>query len=365
MDILSHFRFEDVGRRIEDLETPVPVIDIAIAERNLLKWQARCDKAGFANRPHIKTHKLVAFAKAQLALGARGITVQKLGEAEVMADAGIDDMLLTFNIVGSGKLERLSALMRRSAIKTVCDNTEMLEGLGYAAQKSGRTLDVLAEADTGAKRNGVQTPEACVVLAQAIDRTPGLRFAGLMTYPRAGLRKEADAFFAAARDLAAPRGIGMDIVSTGGSPDMWKDEGLANATEYRAGTYIYFDRSLAERGTCEYSDCALTILATVVSKPTADRAMIDAGSKTLTSDLLGLSGYGVAQSLGGAKVYDLSEEHGFLDISGAAEKPRVGDLLRITPNHVCPVTNLFDKVVIVRGDDVLGAVAVDARGKVQ
>jgi D-serine deaminase-like pyridoxal phosphate-dependent protein len=146
---------------------------------------------------------------------------------------------------------------------------------------------------------------------------------------------------------------------------MWKDEGLSHITEYRAGTYIYFDRSLAERGTCGYDDCALTVLATVVSRPTSDRAIIDAGSKALTSDLLGLSGYGAVQELGRAPVYDVNEEHGYLDISAVAEKPKVGDLVRVTPNHVCPVSNLFDKVVFVKDGEVLGAVKVDARGTVQ
>jgi D-serine deaminase-like pyridoxal phosphate-dependent protein len=362
MDILKHFHFEDVGNRIEDLETPVPIIGIDIVERNLTRWQARCDALGIANRPHIKTHKLVALAKAQLDLGARGITVQKLGEAEVMADAGIEDLLLTFNVVGRHKLERLAALARRCDISVVADSEAVVEGLGHAGQMAGRDISVLVECDTGAGRNGAQTPEAAVGLAKLISATKGIGYGGLMTYP--GERLVADEFLTKARGLATRAGLETHVVSSGGSPDMWKDEGLSSVTEYRAGTYIYFDRSLAERGTCRYDDCALTVLSTVVSCPTGNRALIDAGSKTLTSDLLGLPGYGVVQELGFAKVYNVNEEHGYLDTSGVTDKPRVGDLLRIVPNHVCPVTNLFDKVVIVRGKDVLGAVRVDARGKV-
>jgi D-serine deaminase-like pyridoxal phosphate-dependent protein len=365
MDILKHFQFEDVGHKIDDLETPVPLIDIDIARRNLVRWQARCDAIGLANRPHVKTHKIVALARAQLDLGAHGITVQKVGEAEVMADAGITDLLLTFNVVGAAKLDRLAALARRSAISVVADNAHVIEGLSHAGCRAGRDISVLVECDTGANRNGAQSPMAAVSLAQRIDKSPGLTYGGLMTYPRAGLRVASSEFLAAARDLASASGLATEVVSTGGSPDMWKDEGLAGATEYRAGTYVYFDRSLAARGACSFDDCALTILTTVVSRPTTDRAMIDAGSKTLTSDLLGLTGYGVAHDFGDAPVYDLSEEHGFLDVSQAATKPRVGDRVRITPNHVCPVSNLFDKVVFVRGDEVLGAVKVDARGRVQ
>jgi D-serine deaminase-like pyridoxal phosphate-dependent protein len=365
MGNLQHFQFEDVGHRIGDLETPVPLIDIEIVWRNLGRWQDRCNALGLANRPHIKTHKLVALAKTQIELGASGITVQKLGEAEVMADAGITEMLLTFNVVGAKKLERLAALVRRTNISVVADSAEVVAGLAHAGQLAGRDISVLVEIDTGARRNGVQTPQAALALAQLIDRTRGVSYGGLMTYPRAGMRIEAEGFFLAARDLMAQSGLDTSTISSGGSPDMWKDDGLSQVTEYRVGTYIYFDRSLTERGTCKSGDCALSVLTTVVSRPTEDRALIDAGSKALTSDLLGLVGYGIVQDLNRAKVYDVNEEHGYLDVSTSSRKPKVGDLLRVTPNHVCPVVNLFDKVVFTRGSEVLGAVRVDARGRVQ
>ncbi|MFO1132844.1 MAG: alanine racemase [Hyphomicrobiales bacterium] len=365
MDILSYFDFEDAGRRLEDLETPVPIIDIDVVERNLRRWQERCEAAGLANRPHIKTHKLVPLARAQIDLGAKGITVQKLGEAEVMAAAGITDLLLTFNVVGEHKLGRLADLAKRTAIKVVADNEAILDGLSHAAKLAGRDIDVLVECDTGAARNGVQSPQAAIALAQAIDRTPGLRFGGLMTLPKNGARGQMAGFLDAAREGLAKAGLKTPAVSAGGSPDMWKDEGLEHVSEYRAGTYIYMDRMQIAAGSATPDDCALTVLSTVVSVPTADRAMIDAGSKSLTSDLVGLEGFGEVRSLSGARVYNMSEEHGFLDISKLNDKPKVGDLVRITPNHVCPVTNLFDKVVFVRGSEVLGAVNVDARGTVQ
>ncbi|PZF78221.1 D-TA family PLP-dependent enzyme [Aestuariivirga litoralis] len=363
--MLAHFTLADAGRRLEDLETPVPVIDIDVVERNLRRWQQRCDEAGLANRPHIKTHKLVPLAKAQIELGAKGITVQKLGEAEVMADAGITDMLLTFNVVGGHKLGRLADLARRTAIKLVADNEAVLEGLSQAAAQAGRGIEVLVECDTGAARNGVQSPAAAIALAQAIDRMPGLAFGGLMTLPKNGARQQMAEFLGEAQAGLAASGLDVPTVSTGGSPDMWKDDGLAQVSEYRAGTYIYMDRMQVAAGSATPDDCALTVLSTVVSVPTGDRAMIDAGSKSLTSDLVGLEGYGEVRALSGARVYNMSEEHGFLDISRLNHKPRVGDLVRITPNHVCPVTNLFDKVVLVRGSEVLGAVRVDARGTVQ
>jgi D-serine deaminase-like pyridoxal phosphate-dependent protein len=340
----SFLAFEHAADSIQELETPVPVIDIGKVERNLTRWQERCERAGLANRPHIKTHKIAGLAKYQLALGAKGITVQKLGEAEVMADAGISDMLLTFNVVGRSKVERLARLARRSEISVVADNEEVVRQVASAGRAAGRDISVLVECDTGARRNGVQSPEAALRLAQTIDRAQGVTYGGLMTYARPGTRLESGAFLATARDLLARSGLQSRTVSTGGSPDMWSDEGLNIVNEYRAGTYIYFDRSLAVRGTCSFEDCALSVLATVVSRPTEERAIIDAGSKALTSDLLGLKGYGIVRELNDAMVYDVNEEHGFLDLSATERKPKVGELVRILPNHACPVSNLFDKV---------------------
>ena len=365
MQFLDYFKLRPVGHRIEDLETPVPVIDIDVVMNNTHRWQDRCDRIGIANRPHIKTHKLVGLAKYQLDQGSKGITVQKLGEAEVMADAGITDMLLTFNVVGRHKLERLASLARRTDIAVVADNLDMLEGLSWAGEQAQRKIKVLVECDTGAARNGVQSPEDALNLAKHIDKATGLSFGGFMTYAGVGQRIQGQTFLMTAKDLCTKAGLSVETITTGGSPDMWKDDGLEGITEYRAGTYIYFDRSLVVRNTCDWSDCALTVLSTVVSRPAANRAMIDAGTKALTSDMLGMEGYGVVHELGDAKIYAANEEHGYVDATGKAGALRVGNLVRITPNHVCPVSNLFDEVVFVQGETVLGAVKVDARGLVQ
>ena len=183
-------------------------------------------------------------ARYQLALGAKGITVQKLGEAEVMADAGIGDLLLTFNIVGAPKLERLADLARRTDISVVADHADVVAGLGEAGQAAGRDIAVLVECDTGAGRNGVQTPEAAAALAGLIDRTPGVLYGGLMTYPRPGTRAADRRLPWTRRARAPPRRPASTRrwSSHGGSPDMWSDDGLAGITEYRAGTYAYFDR---------------------------------------------------------------------------------------------------------------------------
>lgn len=365
IDSIERFcAFEPAPASLVDVETPVPVIDLDIVARNVSLWQAFCDEVGIANRPHIKTHKLVALARYQLALGARGITVQKLGEAEVMADAGVSDMLLTFNVVGASKLRRLAALARRTAISVVADSVAVVEGLATAGREAGRPITVLVECDTGAGRNGVQTPQAAADLAVQIASFPSLCYGGLMTYGRPGMRAQAAAFLTQARRLVGDAGLHTAIVSIGGSPDMRSREGLLVATEYRAGTNIYFDRSLVARGVCGYGDCALTVLSTIVSVPTPRRCIVDAGSKALTSDLLGLTGYGVVPAMNEAVVYDVNEEHGYLDTTRVGRQPAVGDLVRIVPNHVCPVTNLYDRVLAVRGEDVLGYLRVEARGLV-
>lgn len=364
MKLLDYLDVEPHTGGSEELETPVPVIDVEIVERNLRRWQARCDALGLANRPHVKTHKLVGLARFQLALGAKGICVQKLGEAEVMADAGITDILVTFNIVGAPKLRRLAALASGTDISVVSDSAEVAAGIAEAGQVAGREISVLVECDTGAGRNGVQSPGAAVELARLLDTTPGVRYGGLMTYAGPGTRAAARAFLKEACDLAGQAGLETQVISTGGSPEMWVDEGLDIATEYRAGTYVYFDRSLIELGACSLADCALTVASTVVSVPTGDRAILDAGSKALTSDLLGLTGYGVVPALGNASVYAVNEEHGYLDISGLETRPAIGDLVHILPNHACPVSNLFDRVMLASGDRLLGTVPVDARGRV-
>ena len=365
MNITDFLDLRDIGKSLSDLQTPVPIIDVNVVTGNVMKWQNHCDALGIANRPHIKTHKIAGLARYQIACGAKGITVQKLGEAEVMAAAGITDMLLTFNIIGAPKLNRLVPLLKRTDLALVADNEVMLEGLAWSAQQAGRKLKVLVECDTGAARNGVQTPEAAKILATAIAKNQHLIFGGLMTYPAAGERLKSQAFLAEAVELCHQSGLEVETVSSGGSPDMWSTEYLEGVTEYRAGTAVYFDRSLVARGTCSYKDCALRVLATVVSCPTEKRAIIDAGTKALTSDLLGLNGFGIMPELNDAVIYAANEEHGFVDVEHVAPKPRVGDLVRIIPNHVCPVSNLYDEVVFVRGDTVLGASRVDARGLVQ
>lgn len=356
-------RLLPVDRTIETLETPAVLIDADIADANLRRWQDRCDRAGLANRPHIKTHRTTAWALRQIELGARGVTVQTVGEAEVMADAGIKDIFLTTNTFGAAKLARLAAVARRTTLSAVADSEAAVDAIAGAAGTAGASITVLVECDTGGGRCGLADAQAIAALASYIAGRQGLTFGGLMTYPAAGKRLQGEQILLAA--IAACRGAGLDtkVVSSGGSPDMWKDDGLQPVTEYRAGTYIYNDRALLSRGTANLDQCAMTVLATVVSRPTPERAIVDAGSKALTSDLLGLEGYGQVLEHPQATIYQLNEEHGLIDVSCCPSTPQVGDRVRILPNHSCVVSNLFDRVFVVSGGRLLGALPVEARGR--
>lgn len=351
-----------VGPSFDAVDTPAVVVDLDKVETNVRRFQAYCDKHGLRLRPHIKTHKIPEFAAMQVAAGAAGINCQKIGEAEVMADAGITDILITFNILGAAKLARLRRLAERCTLSVTADSETVVTGLAGAMVDAGRPLDVLVECDTGAGRCGVQSPEAARDLARRIAAVASLRFRGLMTYPKAGAGRAAADWLARAKGLCEDDGLACPVVSSGGTPDMWKAGDLGTVTEYRVGTYIYNDRSLIARTVCTAADCALTVLATVVSRPTAERAIIDAGSKALTSDLLGLDGYGFIPAFPEASIYALSEEHGFVDLKTCFERPRVGDKIRIIPNHACVVSNLVDVVQTVRGATITGTLPVRARG---
>jgi D-serine deaminase-like pyridoxal phosphate-dependent protein len=346
------------------IDTPAVLIDIDRAEANLIRAQDYANHHRLKLRPHIKTHKLPYFAKRQMELGAIGITCQKIGEAEVMADAGLDDILIPFNIIGGEKLLRLQALARRVNLTVSADSEETVAGYSAAFAHEGSRLRVLVECDTGAKRCGVQSPEAAVALAGKIENSPGLSFGGLMTYPPLGKIAETSEWLATAVELLNKAGLPAAIVSSGGTPDFYSAHKIGAATEHRPGTYIYSDRYQVAKGVGTLDDCAITILATVVSRPTADRAIIDAGSKSITSDLLGMTGYGLITDYPAAVITGLSEEHGHVDLSASDAKPKIGERIRIIPNHACVVSNLFDKVYFVSGDTIVDAVPVAARGRV-
>ena len=348
---------------IDQLETPVPVIDLDRVEHNLAKMQAYCDLHNLKLRPHIKTHKLPMFALRQLALGAGGITCQKLGEAEVMADAGVTDILLSYPMIGPAKASRLAALAKRVAMRVAVDNPVALATVASAAREAGAEIGVLVEFDSGGMRTGVVTVDEALELAQAIVATEGLRFDGLMTYPSSA---ETARFVAAAKQRLGGAGIEIRVVSGGGTPNAWSQHEIEGLTELRVGTYIYHDRATVGVGAATLDECALHLHATVVSRPTETRAIIDAGSKSLSSDRVAPSvgdGYGLILEYPDAIIERLNEEHGILDLTHSARKPAIGERVRIVPNHVCVVTNLHDEVVTSRHGLVEATMPVAARGR--
>lgn len=345
--------------------TPCAVIDMDRVERNIARIQKACDDAGVANRPHIKTHKNPTIARMQVAAGAKGITCQKLGEAEIMANAGIDDILISYNLLGEEKMARLGALQAKANMTVAADNSTVVAGLPKAAAASGRPLSVVVECDTGRKRAGVETPAEAIALAREIAASKGLEFAGFMLYPTETGWAEAQKFYDEA--LAGVRAHGLDakIVSTGGTPNLVNLGKLKGGTEHRFGTYIYNDRMQVAAGVASWDDCALHIYSTVVSRAAPERGILDAGSKTLTSDTGGLDGHGLILEHPEAKIAKFAEEHGFLDLSRSNTRPNVGDVVRIVPNHVCVVVNMMDEVVMVRGEEIIGTLPVAARGKLR
>jgi D-serine deaminase-like pyridoxal phosphate-dependent protein len=348
-----------------DLDTPVVTVRLDIMEDNIRRVQTHLDRHGIGNRPHIKTHKIPAIGRLQLAAGAIGITCQKLGEVEVFADAGFtDDVLLTYNILGPLKTERLMALAKRiRRLTVVLDNETVARGLSEAGRRSGVDVRFLVECDTGFGRTGVQTPDAAVELVRLVLRLPRLDFQGLMTFPN----REPDTrlFFERALALFKQAGIPVPIVSGGGTPSLFTAQNFPMLTEHRAGTCVYHDAMVVATGTATWDNCAMRVRTTVVSRPTAERAILDAGSKVLTSDQYFMKGYGHVLEYPEAAITGLSEEHGTVDLSACSKRPEIGQVVHVVPNHCCVVTNMVDEVYGVRGDAIEVVWPVAARGAVR
>lgn len=346
------------------LDTPVATVDLDAVERNIARMQGYCDEHGLAFRPHVKTHKLPAIAHMQVRAGAVGITCQKLGEAEVMEAAGLRDILLTFPLLGAAKAERLAALAGEASVTVVGDSELVARGLSDSLTEAGVEVGFLVECDTGYARTGVQTPVAAADLAELVERLPGLRFDGLMTYPTL---PGTGPWLRAAIEEIRSRALDVRTVSGGGTSGLFSSHEVPELTEVRAGTYVYGDRACIANGTVPLEDCALRIRATVVSMPTESRGIVDSGSKALTSDPVEGegSGHGLIVEYPEARLYALSEEHGHLDFGACASRPHLGEVVTVVPNHACGCTNLHDDVVVHRGGRVVGTWPVAARGRLR
>jgi D-serine deaminase-like pyridoxal phosphate-dependent protein len=364
------------------LDTPSVIVDLDLLERNIAAMAALAREAGVALRPHIKTHKTPQVARLQLAAGAVGVTCAKLGEAEALADAGIADIFLCYPLVTELKARRLAALARRPGVgvSTIVDSPQGIAALSGAFAGESAPLEVLVKVDTGLGRVGV-APGAAVALAREVAAAPGLRFGGVcahegLTYGAADPDERAargraggEALVATARELAAA-GLPCDRVSAGSTPGALATAGVAGITELRPGNYVFYDAMQAGLGVVPPERCALRVLVTVVSHGARERAVVDAGSKTLTSDrgahgMNAAGGYGIIVGKEDITIERLSEEHGWLRLDPAGSDVAIGETLTVIPVHACPVANLADELVAVRDGAVVERWPVAARGRVQ
>ena len=361
---------------LTDLETPALVVDLDRMERNLDRAAEYARRHGLRLRPHIKTHKSPRLAAEQLQRGAGGLTCATVFEAEVMADV-CDDLLIMYPPVGAHRAARVAEVARTTRVTVALDSDRAVNDLSAAASAAGVTVGVLVELDAGMHRVGVQSVSDAVALATRAATLPGVEVRGLAFYPghvrghvseHAPQVAELSAFVAAARDAFAKAGIPTDVVSAGSTPMIWETHQVPGVTEMRPGTYIFNDRTTAEIGACAWDDCALTVLATVVSTAVPNQAVIDAGSKALGREPVRGGpgeGFGALVDRPDVLVKGMSEEHGLLDLSRTDWRPRVGDQVRVVPNHVCIVVHLADVVYGVRAGVVENSWPVAARGRGQ
>lgn len=367
-----------------DLDTPALVVDRAALKRNVAKMQAMADNFGVRLRPHTKTHKSPHIARLQTEAGAKGITVAKVGEAEVMAQAGLEDILIANQVVGGEKLRKLVELAGRVRLAVLVDSRQGTEMLEQAFRTAGETLDVLIEVDTGKARCGLTDIDEIVRLAEVVGECCGLRLRGVETHeghvPGGATTAEEmkERSLAAGRRLLAvaevlrERGHAIEELSVGSTPAAPYTASVEGITEMRPGTYVFNDVNEMRLGQAKPEDCALSVLATVISRPAPDRAVLDAGSKSLFAEpsryavaLTDYDGYGFIRQAPAARITSLSEEHGVVNVPGGSPFQEIGERVEVIPNHVCPAVNLHEEFYLVDGDDVVEVLPIAARGKVR
>ena len=344
---------------VSDLETPSVLIDLDKMERNIAVMQARCDELGIRFRPHIKTHKIPDIARRQIEAGAVGIACQKVSEAEVFATAGFRDIQIPYNIVGRRKTRRLARLAQQAEVTVTVDSRPVIDGIAEAARETGVTIGMMVELVSLGERTGT-TPAAALELARHIAATDNLRFAGVMIYPSdAAIRPR----LLETLELLKSAGIAVETVSGGGSGASSDAHLLPELTELRVGTSIFWDWTCVAADRARFDNCAMRVLATVVSANEPQRVILDSGSKAIHSETMdGL--YGYIEEYPAARLHKVNEEHGYVDFSACDAQPQVGDMVHIIPVHTCVVTNLHNQLYGLRGDAIEEIWDVAARGMV-
>lgn len=361
--------------QLYDIETPAAIVDLDRLERNLDRAATYATSHGLSLRPHVKTHKTGWIAAEQIKRGAAGVTCATPREAEVMSGVS-SDILLAYPPVGAARAKRIANLPGEARVIVALDSVEAIDQIERAAAAADRTVGVYVEIDMGMHRVGVRDAAAAVGLAKRVQQSRALSYEGIAFYP-GHIREPVDAQDAAIESLNSvlrmtlealdDAGVSPKVVSGGSTPTLWHTHRLHGVTEVRPGTYVYNDRTTAEIGACEWSDCAFTVLATVVSTAVDGQAVIDAGTKALGREPMrgadGSGGFGSLLEHPDVVVKGMSEEHGLLDLSRTGWKPRVGEIVRVIPNHVCIVVHLNDTMYGVRGEVVERSWPVEARGR--
>jgi D-serine deaminase-like pyridoxal phosphate-dependent protein len=361
-----------------DLDTPALLIDLNVLERNIEEMAAVARDAGVRLRPHTKTHKSPEIARMQLAASATGVTVAKLGEAETMVDAGLDDVLVAFPIVGEAKLARLRTLLERAAVRVSLDDVELAERIGRVGRDLGSDVAVLVEVDTGLHRLGRPPGEPTARLVSEVARIPGVEVIGLLTHAGHAYRSTSEHELHAVAERegldlvetaerCAKDGIELPEISVGSTPTARIVAGVPGVTEIRPGTYVFNDVQQMRLGVATEQTCAARVLVTVVARPSAERFVIDAGTKAFSSDGVDgppFPGRGAVVGHPDLVIDFMNEEHGVGHIAGDDELA-IGDRLEVIPLHVCSCVNMFDETYGVRGHRVERVVNIEARGRMR
>lgn len=363
------------------LDTPSLLVDRTILLRNITGMQDLADRAAVALRPHTKTHRTPAIAAMQVKAGAKGITVAKIGEAEVMAENGMDDIFIANEIFGDLKFARLRTLAEKVRLSVGVDNREQVTAISRFFEGAPEPADVLIEVETGEVRSGMLPGPELVELAKFIAAAPNVRLKGIFSHEGhtygAKDREQCAAFYRKAQEdtlgaaeMIRSAGIPVGTVSIGATPSiLLGGDILPGVTEIRPGTYVLMD---AAQGAAvgSYGTCAATVLATVMSKPTADRVVLDAGVKALTAftregGICATPGHGLLKGFDGLRIGKLYDEHGLVYGREANERLSLGDRVEIIPNHICPTCNLYDRMYLVEDGRVADELPILCRGKSQ
>lgn len=364
----------------QEIDTPALLIDRERMMKNLQEMSAKARSWNVRFRPHTKTHRMPDLAKLELAEGAFGITVAKIGEAEVMEKCGIQDIFIANEVIGKIKLERLKYLHERIHIRVGIDNAEQANQMEEVFAGAAKPLEVLMEIEVGEERSGVVTDEQIISLGRVLKNKRNVALKGVFSHEGHCYKaaspadcieraKVAQRRTVEAARLLQAEGIAIDTVSVGSTPSLMHGGVAEGVTEIRPGTFIFMDVGQGS-AICDFSKCAATVLLSVISKPTSERVVLDGGAKALTSQnrLEGICttyGYGLIQGSNNVRLHGVFDEHAIVYDQAFHDCVQIGDKVEVIPNHICPTCNLYEKAYLVSNGKIIEEIPVLCRGKSQ